>query len=92
MKLYIRNIALITLFTLTALSANAQKTITFDTKDAKGGHSHSFNHGDGKNSASVGLLSWFNGYVPFYYERSLLSMLSVQVGAGLTVRSFGSDL
>ena len=71
------------------LPASAQKTITFESTN-KSGQSKS-RAGDGKNSLTIGVISWFNGVVPVYYERSLLSMLSVQGGIGLTTRSFGAD-
>jgi hypothetical protein len=91
MKIQLRNVVALLLLLATA-PASAQKVITFESKDSKLGHNKAFKHGEGKNSLTVGMLSWFNGYVPVYYERSVLSMLSVQIGAGATCRSFGSDL
>ncbi|HRO41530.1 MAG TPA: hypothetical protein PL009_01755 [Flavipsychrobacter sp.] len=44
-----------------------------------------------KNSVTLGIVSAINGYTPVYYERALTSFLSVQVGAGITYRSFGND-
>jgi hypothetical protein len=45
-----------------------------------------------KNSIGMGLLSWIEGYLPFYYERQIFKFLSLKVGAGLTFRSFTNDL
>jgi hypothetical protein len=91
MKIRIRNIAAaVSLFA--AVPAIGQKVITFESKDAKLGHNKAFKGGEGKNSITAGMLSWFNGYVPVYYERSVLSMLSIQIGAGATCRTLGSDL
>ena len=73
----LKNIVAAVLLASGALPAGAQKTITFESKDAKLGHSRAYTRGEGKNSITAGLLSWFNGYVPVYYERSVLSMLSV---------------
>jgi hypothetical protein len=76
----------------TLLPASAQKTITFESTDKSSSKYHKGSHaGEGKNSLTLGVISWFNGYVPVYYERSLLSMLSIQGGIGITTRNFGGD-
>lgn len=77
---------------LIAADAGAQKMITFESRSVS---SHSrrgrSRHDDGKNSLTMGIASMFNGYIPFYYERTLLPMLTVQVGAGITFRSYLND-
>lgn len=89
---FFKAIVLCSLALLIGNMAGAQKVITFESHDSKTGHKKSGTAGEGKNSVTVGLLSWFSGYTPVYYERSVLSMLSLQVGAGVTTRSFGADL
>lgn len=92
MKLHLKKSFLFLILSALAFPAAAQKEITFDSKPSSEGHHKSFSSGEGVNSVSVGVLSWFNGYVPFYYERRFMDMLSVQAGAGFTMRSFGGDL
>src|SRR4051812_41444814 len=73
----------------------AQKVITFDSKSSSSStsHHHSSKHRTlAKNSLSVGLISWFNGYTPLYYERAVTDFMSIQAGIGVTTRSFGNDL
>lgn len=75
--------------------ASAQKMITFESRTVSNGkykkrgrnHEH-----DGNNSLTLGLASTINGFVPVYYERKLTPMLTVQVGAGITFRSFLNDV
>lgn len=67
---------------------NKTQIITFETKDYSG---KSESDNPGKNSLTIGVLSWFNGYIPVHYERRLTNFLSVQVGGGITMRSYGND-
>lgn len=91
MNIFSKKTALAAVLAVATLQAFAQKEITFESHPGTGNHK-SFTPGPGDQSVSVGLLSWFNGYVPFYYERALFDMLSLQAGVGLTTRSFGGDL
>lgn len=80
---------------LLSTDAGAQKMITFDSRSSSSGNSNykrSRRQDDGKNSITMGVGSMLNGYIPFYYERTLLPMLTIQVGAGFTFRSFPNDL
>jgi len=80
---------------LLSQQAAAQQTITFDSEDRNSSYSGRKKKAEKevrKNSLTVGLVSAINGYTPFYYERALLDFLSIQVGAGITYRSFGNDL
>ncbi len=72
-------------------SVHAQKTITFESSNYS---SHSRSRRDAnnaKNSLTIGVISWLNGYVPVHYERAVTKFLSVQVGAGITFHSYGND-
>jgi hypothetical protein len=51
-----------------------------------------FTFHDKRNHIKVGLVSPIYGAVPVYYERELASWLSVEVGAGLSIRSIYHDV
>lgn len=69
-------------------SSSAQQIITFENskKSSKQREVEEI-----KRSVSVGLLSPFSGYLPFYYEQRLTDFLSIQAGAGVTFRSYMND-
>jgi len=80
---------------LLSAEAGAQKMITFESRSSSSssrGRYKSARGEDGKNSLTVGVGSMLNGYIPVYYERTLFSVLTIQVGAGITFRSFPNDL
>lgn len=92
---YLSAIVIALLFVTTAVQAQKQgprretQIITFDTKNYSPRETE--DDETGKNSLTIGMLSWLNGYVPVYYERTLTSFLSLQVGGGATMRSYGND-
>lgn len=45
-----------------------------------------------KNIIKIGLLSFIYGEIPLYYERYIRDFFSIQIGVGVTTRSFYSDL
>jgi len=45
-----------------------------------------------KNIIKTGLLSFIYGEIPFYYERYIKDFFTIEIGAGLTTRSFYADL
>ncbi|MCO5249071.1 MAG: hypothetical protein M9887_09005 [Chitinophagales bacterium] len=45
-----------------------------------------------KNQIKMGLLSFIYGEIPLYYERYIRDFFTLQIGAGLTVRSFYADI
>jgi hypothetical protein len=75
---------------IASLSASAQKTITFEARPKKSESKHKL--GEGKNSITMGLGSFFGGYTPIYYERAIINFLTLSVGAGVTHRSYFNDL
>src|SRR5215217_3292707 len=87
-----KQVIAITAFVLFAAEAGAQKMITFESRSGSSHGRRSRSHqDDGKNSLTMGVASMLNGYIPFYYERTILPMLTVQVGAGITFRSYLND-
>jgi hypothetical protein len=82
-----RNFILAGLLATFAITAQAQKVIVFNSS----GTSHHKKKETGKNSVTIGMLSWFNGYTSLYYERRVTPFLSLQIGAGPTFRSLGND-
>lgn len=91
MNLFSKKALLAAVLAVVTIPAFAQKEITFESTSASSGKHKKFESGTGDQTISVGTLSWFNGYVPFYYERAMLDMLSLQAGVGFTTRSFGGD-
>lgn len=90
-----KRIMVVAAILLLSAEAGAQKMITFDSRSSSSSNSNyrrSRPQDDGKNSITMGVGSMLNGYIPFYYERTLLPMLTIQVGAGFTFRSFPNDL
>jgi hypothetical protein len=82
------------LICMASIEASAQKTITFGSSERSERSEHSRSHSEtesAKNSLTLGIASWLNGFVPVYYERAVLPFMSVQVGAGITMRSFSND-
>lgn len=81
----------VSLLICAVLPAYAQREITFESRNTNSS-SHHKHHKLSQNSITIGVASWFNGYIPIYYERALNDVLSIQGGIGVTTRSFGNDL
>jgi hypothetical protein len=62
--------------------SSAQTEIVFETHD-KTGQRHK--GAEGTNSITFGFASLLNGYTPVYYERKVLSFMSVAIGGGGTM-------
>ncbi len=91
MKKFLIPLALSMLLLGDSGAASAQKMITFESHDGPSS-SHKRHTGvNGKNSVTIGLVSWINGYTPVYFERAIGSHFSVQIGAGFTSRSYLND-
>jgi hypothetical protein len=80
----------VALMITTALTVNAQQTITFDSDNP--GYKKKKKKEVKANSATIGIISAFNGFIPVYLERKVADFMSVQVGAGLTFRSISNDM
>ena len=90
MNLSMLKTAMLSVLLAGTFQSNAQKMITFESHEV---HAHSRTaSSDGKNSVTMGIVSWINGYTPVYYERAVAGILSIQAGAGFTSRSYMNDL
>ncbi len=80
--------AVLTGAALNPLGAQTQKTITFGSskpsgfKNSKGRSHHSSDYG--KNTLTVGVLSYLDGFTALSYERMLTESITVSAGAGIT--------
>lgn len=96
MKSYFISYLAAAIFVLwTGNQAGAQKMITFESRsvtNSKYKKRRRQHEDDAKNSVTMGFASLLNGYIPVYYERTIAPMLTVQVGAGFTFRSFMNDI
>ena len=67
----------------------AQKEIVFESH-TKSKHKTKHDPG-GKNVITLGLLSYFSGYTPVYYERKITDFMSIEAGLGVSYRSYLTD-
>lgn len=89
----LRPAILLLVILMAGTEAMAQKEIVFGSENHSSrsrNSRHRHRGGDAKNAVYIGLVSFINGYTPVYYERAITNTLSVQVGAGVTTRSYTS--
>ena len=79
---------IVALFCIVSVGASAQEVVYFSDSTTNSGKGRKKGRSTEMNIVKISPLAFLAGIVPIYYEREIKDFLSVQVGAGITMKNY----